>query len=201
MKRRLPFSSSPPVNETTQTYSFTRRAMVLGGAQIGVAALLGGRMAWLSIKENEHYQLLSESNRVQMQLIPPRRGWIVDRAGQPVAINRSDFRVDLIPDQLKDPERILAELTRLLALAPDDVERIREELGRAAGYQPVAGRREPVVRQICGGDGAATGAAGRVAAARLLPLLSRCRRGRPTSSATSARRTRRNMTPNSRARC
>jgi penicillin-binding protein 2 len=125
------------ITENSQIYTFTRRALVLGGAQGLMATALGARMAWLSIAENEHYKLLSESNRVQMRLIPPRRGWIVDRFGQPIAINRSDFRVDLIPDRLKDPERVIAELARLLALPADEVERIREELGRAAGYQPV----------------------------------------------------------------
>jgi penicillin-binding protein 2 len=133
MKRR----SRPLVTESNQAFTFTRRAMVLGGAQGLVAAVLGGRMAWLSIAENEHYKTLSESNRVQMRLIPPRRGWIVDRYGHPIAINRSDFRVDLIPDRLKEPDRIIAELTQLLELPPDEVERIREELAKAAGYQPV----------------------------------------------------------------
>src|SRR5207237_556865 len=122
MKRK----SRPLVTESNQAFTFTRRAMVLGGAQGVVAAVLGGRMAWLSIAENQHYKLLSESNRVQMRLIPPRRGWIVDRNGHPIAINRSDFRVDLIPDRLKEPDRIIAELTRLLDLPPDEVERIRE---------------------------------------------------------------------------
>jgi penicillin-binding protein 2 len=133
MKRR----HRPIITENSQAYTFTRRAMVLGGAQAGLAALLGGRMAWISIAENERYKLLAESNRVQLRLIPPRRGWIVDRRGQPIAINRSDFRVDLIPDRLQDPERILAELSRLLELPPEEVERVREELKRAAGYQPV----------------------------------------------------------------
>ncbi|HEY0413732.1 MAG TPA: penicillin-binding protein 2 [Allosphingosinicella sp.] len=133
MKRR----GRPVITEHSQAFTFTRRAMVLGGAQGVVAAVLGGRMAWLAIAENEHYKLLSESNRVQLRLIPPRRGWIVDRYGHPIAINRSDFRVDLIPDRLKEPDRIIDELTRLLELPPDEVQRIREELARAAGYQPV----------------------------------------------------------------
>jgi penicillin-binding protein 2 len=127
----------PTITETSQAYTFTRRALVVGGGQAVVATLLAGRAAWISIAENERYKLLSESNRVQIRLIPPRRGWIVDRAGLPVAINRSDFRVDLIPDRLDDPERILAELTRLLDLPPEEVERVKTELGRAAGYQPV----------------------------------------------------------------
>jgi penicillin-binding protein 2 len=125
------------VTESTQAFAFTRRAMVLGGAQGAMAALLAGRMGWISIAENEHYKLLSESNRVQLRLIPPRRGWIVDRHGQPIAINRSDFRVDLIPDRIVDEDGIIAELTQLLGLPGDEVQRIRDELKRAAGYQPV----------------------------------------------------------------
>src|SRR4051812_7595929 len=127
----------PIVTESNQAYTFARRAIVLGGAQGLLATALAGRMAWISIAENERYKLLSESNRVQLRLIPPRRGWIVDRHGQPIAINRSDFRVDLIPDRLDDPDRILAELTRLLALPPEEVQRVKDELKRAAGYQPV----------------------------------------------------------------
>lgn len=125
------------ITETSQGYTFTRRALVLGAGQAGVAALLAGRMAWISIAENERYKLMAESNRVQLVLVPPRRGWIVDRAGQPIAINRSDYRVDLIKDQLEDGDRVIAELARLLELPADEVERIKTELKRAAGYQPV----------------------------------------------------------------
>ena len=37
--------------EQSQTFTFTRRAFVLGGAQTAVGAVLAGRMAWLSIAE------------------------------------------------------------------------------------------------------------------------------------------------------
>lgn len=132
MKRRIPL-----VTENSQTYTFTRRALVLGGMQGGIAALIAGRMAWLSVAENERYKLLAESNRFQLTIVPPRRGWIVDREGQPIAINRSDYRVDLIPDQLEDPDRVIAQLTKLLALPAEEVRRIRTALEGAAGYQPV----------------------------------------------------------------
>jgi penicillin-binding protein 2 len=129
---------APPMTEYSQAFSFTRRAMVLGIGQGLVATALSVRMGWLSIAENEHYKLLAESNRVQERLIPPRRGWIVDRYNQPIAINRSSFRIDLIPDRLeKDPTRVIQELTQLLALTEDDVMRIKEGLANAAGYQPV----------------------------------------------------------------
>jgi penicillin-binding protein 2 len=95
-------------------------------------------MGWLAIAQNEHYKVLAESNRVQLVLIPPRRGWMVDRHGVPIAVNRSDYRIDLIPDQIEDADRLIADLSRLLELPADEVQRIQEDLAKAAGYQPVA---------------------------------------------------------------
>ena len=120
-----------------QSITFNRRMMLVGGAQAAVGALLIGRMGWLSVAQNEKYQLLSESNRVQLIPVPPRRGWIIDRYGKPIAINRSSFRVDIIPQQLEKDRDIVPELARLLALADDDVERVRRELKESRGFQPV----------------------------------------------------------------
>ena len=131
--------SRPPrvVTEATQAYSFSRRAWLLGAGQGAVGLLLAGRMGWLAIAENEHYRTLSESNRVNTTLVPPRRGWIVDRHGRPIANNRTDFRVDIIPERLDDLERELALLQRLLGLPPEEVERVRLDVKAAAGFQPV----------------------------------------------------------------
>jgi penicillin-binding protein 2 len=120
-----------------QSLTFSRRMLLAGGAQAAIGVVLIGRLGWLSIAENERYQLMSESNRVQLIIVPPRRGWIIDRYGKPIAINRSDFRVDLIPEQLGDVERTLTTLTQLLKLSVDDVDRILKDLKAARGYQPV----------------------------------------------------------------
>lgn len=125
------------LSEGQQSLTFTRRAMFLGAAQTGMGVLLATRMGWLSIAENERYKLLSESNRVNLTLIPPRRGWIIDRYGKPIAINRTDFRVDLIPDRVADAKRAVAALGDLLGLDQDHRDRILEDLEKAAGYQPV----------------------------------------------------------------
>jgi penicillin-binding protein 2 len=121
-----------------QSLTFSRRMLLLGGAQAAVGTMLIGRMGWLSVAQNEKYQLLSENNRVQLIPVPPRRGWIIDRNGKPIAINRSSFRVDIIPQQLTDPKPVLAELRTLLKLEPDDVERIESELKQSRGFQPVS---------------------------------------------------------------
>ncbi|MBB6124370.1 penicillin-binding protein 2 [Sphingobium subterraneum] len=134
---KFPKLTPSNVTEASLSFTFTRRAMVLGGLQGGIAALLAVRMAWISVAENEKYTLLSESNRVNLTLVPPRRGWIIDRHGKPLANNRTDFRVDIIPDRLRDREATIHTLAQLLALAPDEVQRIEEDLNKAAGFQPV----------------------------------------------------------------
>ena len=125
------------VNAASQGYTFSRRAWLLGAGQAGFGVMLATRMGWLAIAENAHYETLAESNRVNMTLIPPRRGWIIDRHGAPIADNRTDFRVDIIPDRLTDKDRVLALLNRLLDLTPDDMLRIEADLKGAAGFQPV----------------------------------------------------------------
>ncbi|MDP1026251.1 penicillin-binding protein 2 [Sphingomonas sp. KR1UV-12] len=131
--RRPPKTVTPAM----QAYSFSRRAWLLGAGTVGMGGLLSGRMAWLSIAENARYNSLAESNRVNATLVPPRRGWLVDRHGQPIANNRTDFRVDIIPDRLRDNDRVLRLLGQLLRLPPEEVERVRIDLDRAAGFQPV----------------------------------------------------------------
>ena len=126
------------ITSTHQSITFSRRMVVLGSAQAAVGGLLIGRLGWLSIVQNEKYQLLSESNRVQLIPVPPRRGWIIDRYGKPIAINKASFRVDIIPQQLDKGRDILPELTKLLDLDDDDVDRIKRDLAQSRGFQPVS---------------------------------------------------------------
>lgn len=125
------------ISEAQQSYSFSRRAMLLGGIQAAAGLVLAGRMTWLAVYENDKYKLLAESNRVNLTLIPPRRGWLVDRYGAPIANNRTDFRVDIIPDRLENKGAVLAQLRDLLKLTAEDVARIEDDLKGAAGFQPV----------------------------------------------------------------
>ena len=120
-----------------QSLAFSRRMLLVTGAQVAFGGLLVGRLGYLAISQNEHYKLLAEDNRVQLLIVPPRRGWIVDRKGKPIAINRSDFRIDLIPEQVEDPVRTLQVLAQLLELGPDEVDRIIREMKAAKGYKPV----------------------------------------------------------------
>ena len=123
--------------EADREQMFSRRALFIGAMQAGVGLTLAGRMAWLSIFEQEKYRLLAESNRVSMRLIPPRRGWIVDRRGKPLALNRPDYRLELVAEQVEDLDGTLAQIASLLPLATEDLARIRADIARLPGYIPI----------------------------------------------------------------
>ena len=125
------------VTEAAQTLSFSRRSLILGGGQLLVGGLLIGRMGYLAIAENEKYKLESESNRVNLALVPPPRGWIVDRFGQEIAGNRPDYRIDVVPGRLVDVDRTFLAMDQVLHLPADEWRRIREEIAASQGLQPV----------------------------------------------------------------
>ena len=134
----MPKKKSPPITEAWRGMTFTRRALVVGGAQAAVGVALAARMAYISVVDNDRYVLESESNRVNLTLIPPRRGWIVDRNGKALANNRVSLRIDIIPDRLHNKELVLGQLKSLLKLDGDTMERINRDLDAASGFQPVA---------------------------------------------------------------
>jgi len=134
----MPRKKPPPITEAFRGITFTRRALVVGGAQAAVGVALAARMAYISVIDNDRYVLESESNRVNLTLIPPRRGWIVDRSGKALANNRVSLRIDIIPDRLHNKEMVLGQLQTLLRLDGDTMERINRDLKAASGFQPVA---------------------------------------------------------------
>ena len=117
--------------------SFDRRSFVLGAVQGGVGLLLAARMGYIAVAENEKYEMESESNRVNLTLIPPRRGWILDRNGAPLASNRADFRIDIIPERVEDAATTIGTLSELLRFSPAETEDLRERIEHSAGFQAV----------------------------------------------------------------
>ena len=109
-KKSRPGAARPLLTEGLQRLSFSRRALFLSGAQVGLGGLLATRMGYISVVDAQKYRLKSESNRVNLTLIPPRRGWIIDRYGKALADNRVALRVDIIPDRLRDADRVVGRL-------------------------------------------------------------------------------------------
>src|SRR5690606_25107940 len=126
----------PPTSALLEN-RFERRTFVVGAVQGGIGLLLAARMGYIAVAENERYRVLAESNRVNLSLIPPRRGWILDRNDVPLAFNRADFQVDAIPARMQDWEATVELLGELLQLDQSEVADMKDKIDRARGFQPV----------------------------------------------------------------
>ena len=100
---------------------FSRRAAILGGGKAVLLSILAGRMYQLQVLESDRYKLLAEENRINMRLLPPPRGRILDRAGLPLAGNRENYRVVLIAERTSDVNKTLDALGEIILIVDDDV--------------------------------------------------------------------------------
>ena len=126
--------------EAGRTKHFTRRAIILGGAQTLLLAGLAGRMYQLQVLESDSYTTLADENRINMQLLPPPRGRIFDRFGQPLAINQLNYRLVIVPEQAGDLERSLVQLGLLIPIETHERERILREAQRKRNFVPITVR-------------------------------------------------------------
>lgn len=85
-----------------------------------------GRLAYLMIIQSDYYGKKAQALHERERSIKAARGKIVDRNGIVLADNRSVCTVSVIHSQIRDPERVIAELAELLEL-PEDTVRKRVE--------------------------------------------------------------------------
>ena len=119
---------------------FSRRVAILGGGKLALLGLLAGRMYQLQVVESDRYTTLAEENRINLRLLPPPRGRILDRYGRPLAINQENYRVSLVAEQVQDVDAILDALSRIISLGDHERQRILRKVRRRRGFVPVTVR-------------------------------------------------------------
>ncbi len=117
---------------------FDRRGAILGAAQAALVATLVGRMYYLQVVQADRYHTLAENNRIKLNLIPPTRGRIVDRFGEPLAINKQQFRALVMPEQVDKLDDTLNALALFVEISEHDRERIKKKAGRKNSFLPIA---------------------------------------------------------------
>lgn len=119
---------------------FNRRAVVLGGGQSLLVSALVGRMYYLQVIEADRYRMLAEENRINLRLLPPPRGRVLDRFGEPLAVNRQNFRVLIVSEQTRDLAATLDALADVIDLSEYDRDRVQKEVRRRRSFVPITVR-------------------------------------------------------------
>ncbi len=97
---------------------FQRRAFLLAGLNLVLMGVLAGRLTYLQIFQSQKYQMLADENRINIKLIKPERGEILDRKGRRLAMNKQNFSLLIVPERTPDFMETLGKIGRLIPL-PD----------------------------------------------------------------------------------
>ncbi|MCF8466431.1 MAG: penicillin-binding protein 2 [Sneathiella sp.] len=116
---------------------FTRRSLMMAGGQAVLMSALAGRLYYLQVIHSDEYTMMADENRMNLQLLTPLRGRIVDRFGAEIASNRQNYRVVLIPEQTKSVEETLDALAQYVDAQEIDRERIFKDTKRKRGFVPI----------------------------------------------------------------
>ena len=127
-----------PVRDTEDSARrINRRALFMGGCMAATMAVLAGRMRYLGIDQSDAFSLLAEQNRVNIQLVPPARGLILDRNGKLIAGNEQIYRVVITREGAGDVDLVLNRLSHLIPLTQADLTRVLKDMARNPAFVPI----------------------------------------------------------------
>lgn len=106
------------------------------------------RLVVLQVVEYEHFDSLSNKNRVDIEPLPPQRGLIFDRNGVVLAENMPTFTLELVPEKVPNMAETIEALTELLGLTGEDLEKFRERLKQQRSFEQVTLRYQLTEEEV-----------------------------------------------------
>ena len=101
------------------------RLIISAVLMVVLAVALLGRFVVLQVTHHEQYRTMSLDNQIDLRALPPVRGMIIDRYGAVLAENHSVYELEVIPENVKDIDRMLSQIGMLVVLTDQEIRRFR----------------------------------------------------------------------------
>lgn len=110
-----------------KTYNKKKMLIVFLCALVVILGLTG-RLVYLMVFDAEYYQEKAKSLHEREREIKAARGEIIDRNGTVLATNKTVCTISVIHSQIKEPERVIKELSSILGLEEETVRKRVEKV-------------------------------------------------------------------------
>ena len=110
-----------------KTYNKKKMLIVFLCALVVIIGLTG-RLVYLMVFAAEYYQEKAKSLHEREREIKAARGEIIDRNGTVLATNKTVCTISVIHSQIKEPERVIKELSSILGLEEETVRKRVEKV-------------------------------------------------------------------------
>lgn len=115
-RKRTPFR-----DYTAESKLFIRRVIVAFSGILVLTGILVFNLYHLQVARHDDYQTRSNDNRIKLVPIPPSRGIIYDRNGVPLALNRTIYQLEIVPEKVANIQETLESLREVVDLTDDDI--------------------------------------------------------------------------------
>ena len=102
--------------ENKQFKSYTRRSLFVIFFKLIFFFFVGFKIFNIQIKESEKYKTLSKKNRINLKILFPNRGIILDRNNKILATNQIAYNLYIVPEQVDNIGDILRELSKIIKI-------------------------------------------------------------------------------------
>lgn len=116
-----------------KTYN-RKKILVVFLCAVIIIAGLAGRLVYLMVFDAEYYQEKAEALHEREREIKAARGEIVDTNGTVLATNRTVCTISVIYNQVKEPEKVIAALSKELEM---DEEAVRSKVEKVSSMERV----------------------------------------------------------------
>lgn len=116
---------------------FRQRLLGVVVIVIVLVSCLIARLFYLQVIEKNLYTTLSKQNQLNLIPIEPTRGLIYDRNGVILAENVPVFSLDVIPNKVKNLEKTIAAIKKLIPISPEDLQAFYKELTQKRPFELV----------------------------------------------------------------
>lgn len=124
-------------NHSAEANLFARRTFITFVAVIILSLVLFSNIYNLEVNSYQKYQTRSNSNRIKLLPVAPNRGLIYDRNGVLLADNTPVYSLEVIPEQVDDIEKRLAEVSQLLDISQERQDKLLTALKSKRRFKPL----------------------------------------------------------------
>lgn len=106
---------------------FIRRVIIACVCIVLITIILIIHLYQIQIINFHMYSTLANENRIKIIPIPPKRGIIYDRNGIALALNRTFYQLEIVPENTDNLNRTIHELQLLLNLSEKDINQFEKK--------------------------------------------------------------------------
>ncbi|ADP11922.1 peptidoglycan DD-transpeptidase MrdA [Erwinia pyrifoliae] len=123
---------------TAEQTLFVRRALIAFVGILLLSGILVANLYHLQIIRFDDYSTRSNANRIKLVPVAPSRGIIFDRNGIPLALNRTIYQLELVPEKVDNLQETLQQLKPVVDLTDEDLDAFQKERKRSRRFTSIA---------------------------------------------------------------